>query len=134
MKPPVTVALFGLLLLPGVASASWFEFCDLQGSIERAELIPSNRARLYQLDVRVSSADRARVDGDQSYVDCHGHLGQTLTIRLQLPRKIRRPSLGDQIFFSRSAVDGIGPDGFERTHVQVRFLKYVKAEPSRPEG
>jgi len=107
----------GALLLANGAHASWFEFCDIEGEIEKVER-PSKTE--YALTVHVAQAVRAKEDGDSSYTDCHEHDDEHLQAYFLVRELPRAPHVGDVISFSRSAVDGFSQSGaFAGTSVRT---------------
>jgi hypothetical protein len=102
--------LVGLLaiLSTGHAVASGFEFCDVEGSIQRVAERPK---REYELSVQVVKSSRAKENGEISYTDCHEYIGQLLQVAFAAAELPRIPRVGDYISFSRSVVDGFGKDG-----------------------
>lgn len=101
------------------ATASGFEFCDLAGNIRGVAMSSSTE---YALSVQVTKAARARHLGEQSYTDCHEHVGEVLQVAFTAAELPRVPALGDRIAFSRSVVDGFGDDGaYAGTSISTRL-------------
>lgn len=96
------------LLLANAAHASWFEFCDIDGAIEKVDR-PSKTE--YALTVHVAHAVRAKEDGDSSYTDCHEHDDEHLQAYFLVRELPRAPQVGDDISFRRSAIDGFSQSG-----------------------
>ena len=98
----ILVATFGLLVASG-ARASWFEFCDLEGTVQSVREHPKGT---FELTVQVEKASRAKRLGEESYTDCHEHSGKLLDAAFTTSELPRTPVVGDNISFSRSVVDG----------------------------
>jgi hypothetical protein len=97
-----------VVLVAQAGHASGFEFCDIEGSVEKIEMPSKGK---YELTVVVAKSTRAKELGDISYTDCYEHVGEHLDAgfaEMELPRV---PVVGDRISFSRSVVDGFNASG-----------------------
>lgn len=94
-----------LLLAPYAASASHFEDCRFDARVVHAELVKSNRARVFDLMIEVLAAqsDETRAGSD---IDCSGYVGQTLGVQVQVPKVHGQPVSDDRIALRRSILDG----------------------------
>ncbi len=121
------------LTLPISARASWFEYCDIEGEIR--EVAPTDAKRTYAITVLVNSSARAKLQGNESYSDCSEHLGETMQVKLKLPRKVGSPANGDHLLFYRTAADCFGPNGdFIGQCISNRFLRLRKTQAAPAEA
>lgn len=121
MRARLAIGLF-CLLAPMAAQASWFEFCELEGRIVRAERDRASGVGAYRIGVLVDAAEVTPAMRNDAYTDCSEYLAAPpLDAVVVFPRG-RRPEPGDTVRFARSAVDGFGEDGrFVGTSVKTRF-------------
>ena len=131
MRVRLFIGLFGLLVSTA-AHSSWFEYCELEGEIARAERDRASGVGAYRIGVLVNAAEVTHLMRNEAYTDCSEHLGTPpLDAVVVFPRG-RTPVAGDTVRFSRSAVDGIGPDGNEGSSVRTRLRWLRKAAPRVP--
>jgi len=124
------VLVFSIVLVafsPAVR-ASDFRFCDMNGIVQSATIYVGNRARVFDLSVLVSSAEKAEGKlGKMGYTDCHEYLGQKVDIRVHIPEKFGKPSHGDLISFSYASVDVINASGKWSTSINASLQQYQTA-------
>jgi hypothetical protein len=126
MRTIVAFVALAASAMPIDASASWFEFCRIEGRVSSAKVVPADRAQTFELNVEVFAAQPDETVGLKSYTDCSEHMGQSLSITLRIPRKYGQPKSGDSIVFTRSVADLIDPKtGVEGTWIQVKLLSYA---------
>ena len=130
MRVRLAIGLF-CLLAPMAAQASWFESCELEGQIVRAERDRANGVGAYRIGVLVKKAEVTHAMRNDAYTDCTEHLAMPpLDAVVVFPRG-RTPEPGDTVRFARSAVDGFGEDGqFVGTSVKTRFRQLRKSVPA----
>lgn len=120
------------LLVPMAAQASWFEYCELEGEIVRAVRDRASGVGAYKIGVLVNAAEVTAAMRREAYTDCSEHLAAPpLDAVVVFPRG-RTPEPGDTVRFSRSAVDGMGPDGTEGSSVRTRLRWLRKARAGTP--
>ena len=128
MRARLAIALF-CLLAPMAAQASWFEYCELEGEIVRAQRDRASGVGAYRIGVLVNAAEVTHAKRNDAYTNCSEHLGMPpLDAVVVFPRG-RTPVAGDTVRFSRSAVDGVGPEGNEGSSVRTRLRWLRKAAP-----
>lgn len=130
MRARLAIGLF-CLMAPMAVQASWFEYCDLEGEIVRAVRDRASGVGAYKIGVLVNAAEVTAAKRREAYTDCSEHLAAPpLDEVLVFPRG-RTPEPGDTVRFSRSVVDGIGPDGTEGSSGRSRLHWLRKAAPAR---
>lgn len=120
-----------LLTLPAGVQASYFEFCELEGTITAIPLQSSMSPRAVPVTLHVESV-RQRRDRElrlDSYSDCTGYVGTAVTFELELPRSTRKASLrvGDRLSVLRSVYDG-GTGGT----TAIKFISHRAVPAERP--
>ena len=126
---PAAAVLAAALLAAPAARASYFEFCDLGGTVATAVVEDPARPRVVTVTVAIDSAARARELGDISYSDCGEHVGETLEAWLEMPAAEPPPAAGDYVCFSRSVVDGFDHDGnFAGTSTKTELIELRRAK------
>lgn len=119
-------------LAPMAAHASWFEYCELEGEIVRAERDRASGVGAYRIGVLVNAVEVTHAMRNEAYTDCREHLGMPpLDAVVVFPRG-RTPVAGDTVRFSRSAVDGIDADGNEGSSVRTRLRWLRKTSIGAP--
>ena len=116
------------VLLATTARASWFEFCEIEGEIDSVSV---EKDGSYALIVNVKSAERTSAEKDaiQSHTDCHEHIGKTVDAYFSAAELPRAPAAGDEISFSRSAIDAFSADGkYAGTDINSRLHALRKRE------
>jgi hypothetical protein len=109
--------------VPSVARPSGFEFCDFQGDVQHVVEQPRHT---FELTVVITDASRAKEHGELSYTDCREYIDRQMQVSLFL--RSDTPTAGDEILFSRSAVDGFTSDGsYVGTTVKAYMLELHKA-------
>ena len=79
----------------------------------------------------IAKAARAKERGDLSYTNCTEYIGKPLTVSFEQSSIFKAPVVGDNILFSRSAVDGFGKNGaYLGTTVKARLLQVRPASPA----
>jgi hypothetical protein len=127
-----SVVLAGVLAM-APARASYFEFCDLAGTVQSVSLPDPAKPRDVQLTVAVDGAARAKKLGNLSYTDCTEHVGATLEAWFEIPPETALPAAGDRIAFSRSVVDGFDKDGnFTGSSIRTDLVELRPAPPAHP--
>ena len=120
-----------LLTLPASAQASYFEFCELEGTIasEPTQSPASKREVLVTLHVESVRERRDRKLRLNSYTDCSNYVGTAVTFELRLPGFGRKSSVraGDTLSVLRSIYDG----GTGGTTV-IKFISHQAARPDAP--
>jgi len=116
-KPWILVALAVTVATPALASD--MRFCDMSGEIESAvyrtnrKVLFSRGKPTYDLTVAVSESAVAQGDRDMgSYTDCSEFIGVSVDIRLDIPKRLGEPQVGDRIEFYYSQIDTVGVDGY----------------------
>ena len=124
----LVAGLFALLSSSG-AAASDFEYCELAGTVQSAELQPGPRARVFKLRLVLTAAQgQSGANGEDSYTDCKDRIGKELQVKLQLPRRYGKPQSGDRIRVNWSAVDGFSASGgYAGTSATTELLEYSPA-------
>jgi hypothetical protein len=115
--------------LPSLAFASDFRFCDMEGTVQKADLHVGNKARVFDLVVLVSSSHVEKGEfGKMGYTDCSEFVGKNVEIRLQIPAMYGKLANGDFVSFNYSAVDGFGPGGkYVGTSISAVLHNYQKS-------
>ena len=134
MRARLAIGLF-CLLAPMAVQASWFEYCELEGEIVRAERDRASGVGAYRIGVLVNKAEVTHAMRNDAYTDCSEHLAMPpLDAVVVFPRGLT-PERGDTVRFARSAVDGFGEDGqFAGTSVKTRFRQLRKSVPAAQEA
>jgi hypothetical protein len=117
------LALFTVLLAhaaPADASDEWF--CLVHGGIKSATLLHTNKARMFELVVTPSRAERSQLErGAFGPMDCNALTGKQLTIRLQIPQKFGPVREGGELAFNYSSIDT-----FHGLFSKVAFVSYAQ--------
>ncbi len=128
MKPAWLLLVAITAFLSSMAVASDFRFCDMEGTVQKATLVPGSKARTFDLVVFVSASRVEKGErGELGYTDCSEFLGETVEIRLHLPETDGEPGKGDFVAFNYSAIDGFGSRGeFIGTYINAALHEYRK--------
>jgi hypothetical protein len=119
MKVAIIVISALIVGTPSVAGASGFEFCDFTGEVQR---VAEQSGSTFELTVVITDASRAKEHGELSYTDCREYIDRSMEVSLVLRRNT--PTVGDEISFFRSAVDGFGNDGlYIGTSIKAHLLE-----------
>jgi hypothetical protein len=113
--------LAAVLSFPHAASASWFEFCELRGTVESITSRPENKGAAVLL-LNVKSVEAKKLGNMEGYTDCREYLGQQMPVFLQSLRYRKRTiQVGDTLSVFRSAID----DSTGRSHVKVEPREHI---------
>lgn len=111
--------------LPGIAAASGFQSCALEGLVTAAERDRASGVGAYAVTVDVRQARR---NDPEAHDDCAGYLGKPLAFTMVFPRG-REPVVGATLLFERTAVDGFSRGQYVGTTVRDRFRR-LKLPPA----
>ncbi|GHC13383.1 hypothetical protein GCM10010080_31050 [Thermomonas carbonis] len=126
MKQALAFVAILLTVTPGRAIASWFESCELTGTVvnvtSRKKLF-GRQPRDVSLSVRAAQRTKDRL-GEASYTSCHEHIGTDQQLQIAVPRSTRI-NVGGILTVVRTAVDGTNINtGETSTTVEFRFVGY----------
>jgi hypothetical protein len=129
MKP--WLVFIAIASFAGPASASWFEFCEIEGQVTTVLVEKHAKSDTYNVTLGVTSAKRAKEHGDQSYTDCHDYVGKSQTISIHIPNDFGKPQSGDTLTYNWSAFDGFNKDGsFAGTFISTHILALKRPSPA----
>jgi|JI10StandDraft_1071094.scaffolds.fasta_scaffold714355_1 hypothetical protein len=126
-----TLAAGLLFFLCSGSQASGFRFCELEGTVQAAAPYSGKKARVFDLKVAV---DTAQVDENSEfggYTDCSEFVGESVEIRLQIPRRFAQPAVEDGLSFKYSQVDGFDARGnYVGTSINASLTSYQRPNAS----
>src|SRR5688572_18822852 len=124
MKMLAPVVMF---FLSAAAQASDFRFCEMEGTLQAAVPHPGQKARVYDLEVAVATANVDKSVQIGGYTDCSEFVGEVVEVRLQIPRRFAPPVAGDKVRFRYSRVDGFDAGGnFAGTSINASLTRYQR--------
>lgn len=114
-------------VMPGIAVASGYQSCALEGVITAAERDRASGVGAYAVTVDVREARR---NDPEAHDVCADYLGKPLAFTMVFPRG-REPVVGATLLFERTAVDGFSSRGqYVGTTVRDRFRRLKLPVPA----
>lgn len=122
-----TLAAGLLFFLFSASQASDFRFCEMEATLQAAAPYSGKKARVFDLKVAVDTAQVDESSEFGGYTDCSEFVGESVEIRLQIPRRFAPPAMGDKISFKYSQVDGFDASGnYLGTSINASLTSYQR--------